>query len=275
MATLRSRIIRSCMAATALSIALFTVLAPSPAAAELLCRCAYPSLAAVICDNDLTARIRVIARYPSKNGNLYLAEVRRVFRGHEAEGSWIVISAPASCGYELRSGRNYLVSLNVDAEAGHYTTFACGSFVSEWSQLSQEDRATLDAPACSPCDPACEDGQTCVLQEVQCITTPCNPVPACVPAVASQGEVCYRFSETNPELFMERSCADGLKCVNTSEGFSFNSLLTCQPQDWCLNEESAAADCEGLVHPKVLGQWGCTAEHQCAWRAVTGPIWQD
>jgi hypothetical protein len=267
MSTLRSKFIRSCLTVVVLCAALFTALAPSSAAAELLCRCAYPSLAAVICNNDLTAKIKVIGTYRGKDSTLYLADVRQVFRGTEEAGSWIVISAPRSCGFELRSGRAYAVSLNLDTTSGHYTTFACGSFVSEWSELSAEDRATLDAPACGPCDPACEEGQTCMLQEVVCVRAPCNPVPACVPSVASQGEVCYRFSEADAALSVDRSCSDGLKCVNTSATFNFNSVRTCQAQDWCLSDETAATDCEGLVHPFVLGNWGCTAEHACAWRA--------
>jgi hypothetical protein len=267
MSTLRSNFTRSCLTAVVLCAALFSALAPSPAAAELLCRCAYPSLSAVICNNDLTAKIKVRETFRGKDANYFLAEVRTVFRGVEEAGSWIVISAPRSCGFELKNGKSYAVSLNVDTTTGYYTTFACGSFVSEWNKLSAEDHATLEAPSCSPCDPACEDGQTCIMQEVVCVTAPCNPIPACVPSVASEGEVCYRFSEMDPAMSVDRTCAEGLKCVSTSDTFGFNSVRSCQQQNWCLNDSTAANDCDGLIHPMVVGQWGCTAENKCAWRA--------
>jgi hypothetical protein len=267
MSTLRSNIIRSSLTAVVLCAALFTALAPSSAAAQLLCRCAFRPLSALLCDNDLTAKIKVIGTYRGKDATLYLAEVKQVFRGSEETGSWIVVSAPRDCGFELHNGKSYAVSINLDATSGYYTTFACSSFVSEWNQLSAEDHATLDAPACGPCDPACEDGQTCMLQEVVCVRAPCNPVPACVPSIASQGEVCYRFSESDPAMSVDRSCAEGLKCVNASATVGFNSVRTCQPQSWCLSDATAASDCESVIHPMVLGKWGCTADHSCAWRA--------
>jgi hypothetical protein len=44
--------------------------------------------------------------------------------------------------------------------------------------------ATSDAAEdAAVCNLACAKGMTCQLQDVQCITAPCNPVPQCVPTV--------------------------------------------------------------------------------------------
>jgi hypothetical protein len=222
------KVTRSLLSALAVAAALFMTLAPNQAAAELFCKCAYPSLSAVLCRNTLTAQIKVRDVRRLRNGNrVYLAEVQRVFRGDAARLIWI--EAPATCGFEFRNGKRYAVSINLDATTGRYTTSACGSFVSEWSQLSAEDRALLAAPTCEPsCDNvSCEDGEVCMLEQVYCIQAPCPPQPTCVSEVASEGDICYRFVESDAALFVDRECAPGLSCMSTDDRIGFNSIKYC------------------------------------------------
>jgi len=179
---------------TRLAILAALVLLPtSSALAETLCRCAYPSLEATLCDDDLTAKVFVWSGYTDgqTGNNVYYATVQEVFHGDA--GRVITIEAPRSCGFELRTWTSYGVSLNRD-DNGRYTTFACGSWVKPWRQVTREERQTLSAPSCAPtCDDVtCGAGEVCELQQVMCIRAPCPPMPVCVPG--PQAGACYDYS---------------------------------------------------------------------------------
>lgn len=64
-------------------------------------------------------------------------------------------------------------------------------------------------------------------------------------------------------------CGPGLQCKDGATGDIARDIPgTCHTQSWCETEESAAADCAGLIHIAIPGAWGCD-EFQCVWR--TGP----
>lgn len=173
------------MQKTAKLLALFTVLlmAPASASAEFLCRCAYPSLEATICRNELAAKVFIWSGYTDGDtgNNVYVATVQQVYRG-ETAGRVITIEAPSSCGFEFRGFTNYAVSLQ-KGENGNYTTFACGSWVKPFRNVTRAEQKLLLNPECPPsCDDVtCDAGETCELQQVVCVRAPCYPRPVCVP----------------------------------------------------------------------------------------------
>jgi hypothetical protein len=81
-------------------------------------------------------------------------------------------------------------------------------------------------------------------------------------------ETCHEFSESDPNAFVHRPCADGLKCTRTTNMVGFNVHEECKPMDYCVDATTAAQDCEELPHIAVPGIWGCV-DHRCKWR--TGP----
>jgi hypothetical protein len=163
------------------ALVVLLVLPLESTSAQVLCRCAIRPLEAFICENDLTAQVRVRFGLSLPNGNrVYRARVLQTFQGEAARDIWI--ETPASCGFPLRTGRTYAVSINV-GENGVYSTFACSSFVKQWRELSPDELALLDATECFPtCDDVeCATGQSCILEPVVCIRAPCPPLPVCVP----------------------------------------------------------------------------------------------
>jgi hypothetical protein len=240
---------------------------PDHAAAQALCKCAARPLTDRMCENELTAQVKVLETSCLKNGNmLYRARVKAVFRG-QAEHE-ILIEAPKDCGIKLSNRKTYVVSLNSN-EQGHYTTFACGSFVSLWSELSDEDYDALMEPACvtqRSCENTiCPADEACIMQQIECFAAPCNPIPSCVPHVASENELCYRFWETDATMSVERTCGENLKCTATGEGAGFNTQKYCKAKNYCVSEDSAASDCASQKHIMMLGRWGCEA-HACTFR---------
>ncbi len=305
--------------ANLLAVAALLCLAPAAASAENLCRCAYRSLEATMCDDDLTAKIFVWSGYTdgSTGNNVYYATVQKVFRG-QPTGRVIRIEAPASCGFELETWSTYGVSLNLEAN-GRYTTFACGSWVKPWRDVTRDERALLRAPRCAPtCDDVqCGAGEVCELQDVDCVRAPCPPLPVCVPepqvcacydysemdfgtckmlmgwavqdgmcrpisgcgadvpfypsreacmadcAVPVDG-TCYSFSESTPDAFVDRPCADGFKCTTTRNVIGFDSNRQCKPMNFCVDIATASLDCAGIPHIAVPGHWGCD-KHVCTY----------
>lgn len=240
--------------------------AATPASAQVLCKCAQRSLAALICTDDLTARVRVRWGLSLPSGNqLYLARVLDVFRGSAGRDIWI--ETPAGCGLSLRPFTTYVVSVN-RGDDGAYSTFACSSFVKPWREVTDEDMAVLEAPACAPsCDDVtCAAGEHCVLDPVVCVRAPCPPRPICVSDIAGPDEVCYRFSESDASVAMDRPCDVDHKCLSVSEMVGFNAERVCKLQNYCVNDDTADSDCAALPHPAVLGNWSCV-EHACTWIA--------
>ena len=92
-----------------------------------------------------------------------------------------------------------------------------------------------------------------------------SPEECAAACAVSQDGVCYRFSETDPDAFVNRPCEAQLKCTATSNRISFNSERVCKPETFCIDESSAAANCASLRHIAVPGRWGCNA-NTCVWR---------
>ena len=71
------------------------------------------------------------------------------------------------------------------------------------------------------CNLQCGKGEICLLKEVQCITTPCNPIATCVPVTAectkpcSWDETC-RFDAASNSQYCENLCTR----VRCSGGFT-------------------------------------------------------
>lgn len=311
--TLRTLVLSAAMATCAL-------FAAPTAKAEPLCRCAYPSLATAACDSALTADVFVWAGQsdPSTRNNVYFATVLRVYEG-ATSSRLIRIEAPATCGFEFDLWRRYTVALGKGSN-GAFTSFACSSFVKQTRDLDRAERRFLaDDARCAPsCDDIeCEEDEVCVLQDVQCVTEPCYPVPVCEPAEDScydytgrdfglceavlgwaaqdgvctlvsgcpddevpfyrsraeclagcgveEGGLCYRFEEQDPNSFVNLPCADGLKCTATDALIGFNSYRYCMPLDFCIDDSTAATDCEGIPHIAEPGEWGCD-DNVCTWR---------
>ncbi|ETK90782.1 hypothetical protein F442_05672 [Phytophthora nicotianae P10297] len=79
--------------------------------------------------------------------------------------------------------------------------------------------ATTDAaPETTACDLACGEGETCTLQEVQCITAPCDPVPTCVPV---------ETLSLPPEPVCTMKCPEGETCQINSADSSQYCLSPC------------------------------------------------
>lgn len=250
----------------ALSVIVVTLTAQA-ASAQIACRCALRGLDELVCDNDLTARVRVLWGLSLANGDrLYGARVQQTFRGETAPE--ILIEVPESCGLPLRARTSYAVSVSRD-DNGIYSTFACNSFAKVWNQVTRAELSTLREPQCAPtCDDVtCEPSQHCELQTIFCIRAPCPPaVPTCVRDTAAPGELCYQFDETGNLPFIDRPCDSEHKCASTSARAGFNTSRSCVPLDYCVDENSAGSDCEDLIHPAVLGRWSCI-DHSCSWRA--------
>ncbi|KAG7386656.1 hypothetical protein PHYPSEUDO_015440 [Phytophthora pseudosyringae] len=72
--------------------------------------------------------------------------------------------------------------------------------------------ATTDAAEeATACNLACVKGETCKLVEVQCFTTPCNPVPTCVSIATSP-----------PEPVCSKKCPKNEKCqINTADSTQY------------------------------------------------------
>ncbi len=83
------------------------------------------------------------------------------------------------------------------------------------------------APTCD--DVTCEDGQHCELQEIVCITTPCNPIPTCVDHTT--GPFCGGIA--------------GIECPGSG-------VCTDAPGDGC-SPENGGADCGGVCACLALG----------------------
>jgi hypothetical protein len=237
MFTSRFETSRVCLFAFAVFSLAFSLLAPSRASAEVLCRCAYRPLDSVACGNELTAKVTVLWKKRTKTGDVYVAEVKKVFSGEAERWDLIDIEVPANCGHELRVGKTYAVSLNTNEDTGNYTTFACSTFVKEWRTLEQSELETLAAPVCEPEEPA----------------------------VANEGEICYQHIESDATQSVDLPCAEGLKCVNKSTRFGFNSTHFCEPENWCSSDATVDNDCQGVVHIAVPGAWTC-AENVCHWQ---------
>jgi len=260
-----------------------TAALPTDALAETQCRCAYPSLETASCNNELTARVQVLGGYTNTRGNnVYVAAVKQVYRG-TAPGRFINIEAPRTCGFELRQRGLYAVAVSIAEGESNYSSFACSSFVKPFRELTREERAFLASPSCEPS--ACVDvtgqdfGLCKMLMGYAVRDGQCQPISGCGSdlkfyssheacmegCAAGADEVCYRFSETNPDDFVNVPCASDLKCASTSNMIGFNVERTCKPLDYCIDESSAANDCADLIHIAVPGVWGCDA-NRCVWR---------
>ncbi|TDH70299.1 hypothetical protein CCR75_002213 [Bremia lactucae] len=75
-----------------------------------------------------------------------------------------------------------------------------------------------------PCRPACAKGETCKLQKVLCVTTPCYPIATCVPnetikpactKICSKNELCQIDSATSAQYCLN-PCAFTLCGANTT-----------------------------------------------------------
>ena len=105
----------------------------------------------------------------------------------------------------------------------------------------QHLRSTRDCEPTNGCDGfECPDGQHCELQEIVCITTPCNPVPTCVEGAAI-GEFCGGFA--------------GILC----EG---NGLCVDDPSDDC-DPNMGGADCGGICIENPCNLADCTPGNTC------------
>ncbi len=60
-------------------------------------------------------------------------------------------------------------------------------------------------------------------------------------------------------------CPEGLSCKGWQRGVS-DPAGNCHTENWCLDNASAAADCDGLMHIMVPGRWSCSETFECAWQ---------
>lgn len=222
-------------------------LAAAAASAQTECRCPSLPLSAVACDNALTADVFVWWGWSdAQSGNsIHRASVIEVYEGREQRSS-IRIEVPRDCGLDLDSWTRYVVSLQAGGSAD-YTTFACNSFVAKTSDLSKQDRAfLLDRDRCAPgfdCSTVdCPPGETCEMQDVQCITSPCPPVPVCVPGPSA----CLDYSDRDfglCEMVLGWAAVDGactlVSGCGSDEPFYPN-------RDACM--DSCAQDLESLCY---------------------------
>ncbi|KAF4029512.1 hypothetical protein GN244_ATG18772 [Phytophthora infestans] len=87
---------------------------------------------------------------------------------------------------------------------------------------------TEAVPETTACNLACAMGETCKLQEVQCITAPCNPVPTCVPIENPPPEpVCAKKCPKN-ERCQINSVDNSLYCLSPCATVRCSSGYTCQ-----------------------------------------------
>ncbi|KAG6973139.1 hypothetical protein JG688_00003659 [Phytophthora aleatoria] len=84
---------------------------------------------------------------------------------------------------------------------------------------------TNAAPETTACNLTCVKGETCKLQEVRCITAPCNPVPTCVPN--ETGPVCTKKCPRN-EKCQINSADNSQYCLSPCATVRCSSGYTCQ-----------------------------------------------
>ncbi|POM78337.1 Cysteine-rich protein [Phytophthora palmivora] len=70
----------------------------------------------------------------------------------------------------------------------------------------------------SACDPPCEQDEVCQLQQVQCITQPCDPVPTCVPIEASCTKKCSKYETCQIDADGSQYCYNPCAAVLCLEG---------------------------------------------------------
>ncbi|KAL4114833.1 hypothetical protein KRP22_005254 [Phytophthora ramorum] len=78
------------------------------------------------------------------------------------------------------------------------------------------------------CNLACVKGKTCKLQQVQCITTPCNPVPTCVPVETEPPEPVCTKKCSKDEKCMINSADNSQYCLTPCATVRCSSGYTCQ-----------------------------------------------
>lgn len=119
-----------------------------------------------------------------------------------------------------------------------------------------------DAPTCDGV--RCDPGTHCELVPVVCITTPCYPVPQCVPDATCTGPKAYNPETGRCECTVSRVCITG---------FSWNPE-TCECESPC-----ATLQCEAGTHCEVIGNAvACVPDAQpgpCIRTGCSGQICSD
>ncbi len=83
---------------------------------------------------------------------------------------------------------------------------------------------------------------------------------------SGDAEVTYDYGEGAGDTCMgiaSLQCDDGYTCKGVQTGVS-DPAGSCHTERWCDND-SVATDCANVIHPMVLGAWGCE-EHSCTWQ---------
>lgn len=73
------------------------------------------------------------------------------------------------------------------------------------------------------------------------------------------GDSCGGFT-----MVPNHDCLGELVCKGS--GLAVDIPGKCRPQNWCESIQTAAGDCNNLVHPAVPGFWGCD-QNQCQWQS--------
>ncbi|OWZ09110.1 hypothetical protein PHMEG_00018241 [Phytophthora megakarya] len=65
---------------------------------------------------------------------------------------------------------------------------------------------TFAAQDAAQCNLHCDQGETCKLQQVQCIKAPCDPVPTCVPIEAPCTKTCPKNEVCQVDSYGSQYC---------------------------------------------------------------------